>query len=363
MKKKISLLLATVLAFSALAACSSSTTTEATTTATTETAAATTETATEEAVAEEAAPTAEASSDSKGVIYGIYKSGDQTWFLDEGAAAQATAEAAGYEFIYVDVQLDPNKYTAAIDNAIANNAAGVVTCTPDQTMSQVVVDALAEAGIPVVAADDALEVNGEKLVPWVGINGYVIGEACGAWMAEQAIANDLVGREDVGLLIMTMDTVSSCVPRTEGEYDIFTSMCPEFPESNIFRADGDGTTEKGNTGASAVITGNPQITTWLVVGGNEESCHGAARALESAGLDGDAIVCGLGGYMAKDEFKVEGGTCVKASAYFSADGVGGGSVSVLLDLINGEEVPMETAVDATIVTVDNYVEVMGAAAE
>ena len=303
-----------------------------------------------------------AEGDSKGVIYGIYKAGDQTWFIDEGEAAKAAAEAAGYEFIYVDAKMSPEEYLKALDNAIANNAAGVVTCTPDQTMSQAVVDKMNEAGIPVVAADDALEVNGEKLVPWVGINGYTIGQANGEWLANYAIENDLVGKEDVGLLIMTMDTVSSCVPRTEGEVDKFLEMCPEWDESKIFYADNDGTTDKGNTQAAAVITAHPEIKTWLVTGANEECCIGAARALESAGLDKDACVVGLGGYMAKDEFKKDF-SCMKASAYFSSQDVGAGSIEVLLQLINGEEPPMETAVDAVVVTPENYVEVMGSYAE
>ena len=52
--------------------------------------------------------------------------------------------------------MSPEEYLKAIDNAIANNAVGVVTCIPDQTMSQAAVDKLVEANIPVVAADDAL---------------------------------------------------------------------------------------------------------------------------------------------------------------------------------------------------------------
>lgn len=298
-----------------------------------------------------------------GVIYGIYKAGDQTWFIDEGDAAKAAAEAAGYTFTYVDAKMNPEEYLKAIDNAIANGAAGVVTCIPDQTMSQAAVDKLNEAGIPVVAADDALEVNGEKIAPWVGINAYKIGEANGEWLANYAKDNDLIGKEEVGLLLMTMDTVSSCVPRAEGEYDKFTELCPDFDTAKIFRADYDGTTDKGNTAASAVITAHPEITTWLVTGANEEGCVGAARALESAGLDADACVVGLGGYMAKDEFKKEGGSCMKASAYFSAESVGAGSIEVLLDMINGNEPAMETAVDAVVVTPENYQEVMGKYAE
>lgn len=298
-----------------------------------------------------------------GVIYGIYKAGDQTWFIDEGDAAKAAAEAAGYEFIYVDAKMNPEEYLKAIDNAIANNAVGVVTCIPDQTMSQAAIDKLAEANIPVVAADDALEVNGEKLAPWVGINAYAIGEANGVWLSDYAKSNDLIGKDDVGLLIMTMDTVSSCVPRAEGEYDKFTELTPDFDTAKIFKADYDGTTDKGNVAAAAVITAHPEIKTWLVTGANEEGCIGAARALESAGLDANACVVGLGGYMAKDEFKKEGGSCVKASAYFSAEQVGAGSIDVLIEMINGGTPTMEIAVDATVVTPENYVEVMGKYAE
>ncbi|MBS5062279.1 MAG: arabinose ABC transporter substrate-binding protein [Hungatella hathewayi] len=309
-------------------------------------------------------PKTEAPAGDKLVVYGIYKAGDQTWFIDEGAAAQKAVEDLGGEFIYVDAKMSPEEYLKAIDNAIANKASGIVTCIPDQTMSQAVVDKANEAGIPIVAADDALQdASGNKLAPWVGINAYVIGEANGEWLANYAKDNNLVTDPEVGLLIMTMDTVSSCVPRAEGEFDKFTELCPDFDQSKIFKADYDGTTDKGNTAATAVITAHPEIKKWLVTGANEEGCVGAARALESAGLDADACVVGLGAYMAKDEFKKEGGSCMKASAYFSADSVGAGSVNVLMDIINGKEPVMETAVDAIVVTPETYKEVMGKAAE
>lgn len=302
---------------------------------------------------------AQEKANAKKTIYGIYKAGDQTWFIDEGEAAKVAAEEAGYEFIYVDAKMNPEEYLKALDNAIANNAAGVVTCIPDQTMSSAVMDKMNAAGIPVVAADDALEEDGQKLAPWVGINAYVIGEANGAWIADYAKQNDLVGRDDVALLLMTMDTVSSCVPRADGEYDKFTATLPEFPTNKIYRADYDGTTDKGNQAASAVITAHPEITTWLVTGANEEGCVGAVRALESAGLDKNACVVGLGAYMAKDEFKNPSGTAMKASAYFSAESVGAGSIQVLIDMINGKDVPMATAVDAVVVTPETYKSVMG----
>ena len=312
------------------------------------------------------APGSEASqgNGSKGVIYGIYKAGDQTWFIDEGDAAKKAAEAAGYEFTYVDAKMSPEEYLKAIDNAIANHAAGIVTCVPDQTMSQAVVDKLKDADIPVVAADDALQSgDGTKLVPWVGIDAYKIGQANGEWLAKYAKDNDLVADPEVGLLLLTMDTVSSCVPRAQGELDKFTELNPDFDQSKIFKADYDGTTDKGNNAAAAVFTAHPEIKKWLVTGANEEGTVGAVRALESAGLDADACVVGLGAYMAKDEFKKESGSAMKAAAYFSSDSVGSGSIQVLLDIIGGKEPAMETAVPATVVTPETYQEVMGDAAK
>lgn len=294
-------------------------------------------------------------------IYGIYKAGDQTWFINEGAVAQKAVEDAGGSFTYVDAKMSPEECLKAVDNAIANHADGIAICVPDQTMSQAVVDKCKDAGVPVVAADDALETDGKKIAPWVGIDAYAIGAENGKWLAEYANDNDLAKDDSVGLLIMTMDTVTSCVPRAKGEIDKFEEVCPDFNTKRIFKADNDGTTDKGNTAATAVITAHPEITKWLVTGANEECTIGAARALETAGLDKDSVVVGLGGYMAKDEWNNKGadGTCVKAAAYFSADQVGVGSVSVLSKLIDGQDTDEELAVPATMVTPDNYKEVMG----
>ena len=52
---------------------------------------------------------ADAGSSEKGVVYGIYKAGDQTWFIDEGAAAQKKVEENGDEFIFVDAKDEPGR--------------------------------------------------------------------------------------------------------------------------------------------------------------------------------------------------------------------------------------------------------------
>lgn len=365
MKKLVSILATTLLCASLMVGCSTTdggSSDEPTTT-----------TEAEDTTSAEAGDTTEAEDTTEGGdsgssgkelnIYGIYKAGDQTWFLDEGKAAEAKATELGAKFTFVDAKMNPEECLKAVDNAISNNADGILICVPDQTMSQAVLDKCNEANIPVIAVDDALEVSGEKIAPWVGIDGYVIGEANGEWMANYATDNNLVDDPECGVMILTMDTVSSCVPRTEGEYDKFTEMLPDFDTAKIYKGDTDGTTDKGNSAATAIITAHPEIKKWLVMSANEESAIGAVRALETAALDADSCVIGLGAYLAKDEWNSGKDVCMKAAAYFSADSIGGASAEMLIDHINnGTELKQETAVPAVVVTPDTYKDEMGDAA-
>ncbi len=302
----------------------------------------------------------EEKSDEKIVIAGIYKAGDQVWFIDEGAAAEEMARSMGADdFIYIDAKMNPDTYLQAIDNVIAQQVDGVLTCIPDQQLSQVTVQKLSDAGIPVIAADDALQdEEGNKLAPWVGISGYKIGYANGEWMAKYAVDNRLDTDEEAGLLILTMNTVSSVVPRTDGEYDAFTEALPDFSQERIYYADYNGETDKGFTATSGIVTANPQIKKWMIMSGNEEGAVGAVRALEQAGLDRESVVIGLGGYLAIGEFEKEY-SAMKAATYFSSQAVGGSSAKFLMEyIIDGKEIPMETAVDAEIITKDNYKDIV-----
>lgn len=289
-------------------------------------------------------------------VAGIYKMGTATWFIQEGLASQEVVEAAGGTWKYMDADLNGATYTEMLDTVIADKVDGVLVCTPDQNLSQMTVDKLTEAGIPVIAVDDALEdEDGNLLAPWVGIDGYNIGLAMGEWGVNYIEENGLAEDEEFGVLLMTADTVSSCVPRTEGELEALK----DFDQNRIFRADCDTTAEQGNTAANAVITGHPEIKKWLVMGVSDESSQGAARAIEAAGLGADSMVAGLGGYLCPDEFTNES-SCFRAAAYFSARDVGGTAAQQLVDCItNGTEIPETYAVPAIIVTPeDDLAEVM-----
>ena len=294
------------------------------------------------------------------VLYGIYKSGDQQWFIGEGKAAEEKSLAMGAkEFHYVDVKLDPDLYLRAIDEAITNGASGILTCPPDQKMSQVVVQKCKEAGIPVIACDDALQdESGTFLAPFVGIDAYAIGKAVGQWTADYVKANNMTG-SDVGVLYLTANTVSSCVPRTQGQKEIWAAEFPDWAAANTFEADYTGPQDEAFNQAAAIFTANPQIAKWVIMTINDEGAAGATRALEQAGLDKNAVVVGIGGYLAKLEFKKEGGSAFKATAFINYVDVGAYSAENMMNyLVNGTEIPMDFRTPAVMITADNYVEVM-----
>jgi L-arabinose transport system substrate-binding protein len=295
-------------------------------------------------------------------IAGIYKSGDQAWFLTEGKGAQGVVEAAGGKWMYMDTKLDAATYIQLIDTCIAQKVDGIVTCTPDQNLSQAAVTKLKQAGIPVVAVDDALQdENGNLLAPWVGIDAYNIGLQSGKTGVEFIQKNNLANDSSFGILLLTVDTVSSCVPRTEAQLKSIKDAFPGFSDSRIWRADSDGTTERANVGATAVITGHPEIKKWLVFAINDETAQGGARALEAAGLtyETGSLAIGFGGYLAPDEF-AKPSSPFKAAVYFSATDVGKMSAQALLDFIkSGKPIPERQAVSArTIVPGDDLRSIM-----
>lgn len=258
------------------------------------------------------------------VIGYICKDLSQEWFQGTLKAIEETALSMGAsEVIALDCEMDPEKSLNNLDQLIAQNVDIIIICPPDQGLSQTIVDRCNEAGIPVFADADGLIVDGKHIAPALELNAYVVGSGMGEWLANYVNTEmDLAADADsIGYMRMTMNEVSSCVPRAEGAKDAFLAGCPDFDESKIIDANYDGTTEAGYDVVAATITAHPEITKWIVTAPNDEGAGGATRALEAANLDKDACVVGAGAYIAKDEFKKEY-SCFKSAAYFSSTETG-----------------------------------------
>lgn len=306
-KKILSSLLALALSVSLLAGCGGSSSTEAEDTSALKTEQATSAASSSQAESSKKAP----------VIAYICKDLSQQWFVSVTASLKKTVmERGAKDLLLFDCGMSPDKYMTALDNVIAQKVDILIVCPPDQKLSQTTVDRCKEAGIKLYAdADGLIDANGKHIAPALELNAYVVGQSQGDWLGDYVVKNNV--NEDpatTAYLVLTMAEVSSCAPRSEGALDSFKKKVAGFPEDKIIKADYDGTSDKAFNVVAATITANPNIKTWIVSAPNDEGAQGATRSLEQAGLDKKATVVGIGGYLAKDEFKKEY-SCFKASAY------------------------------------------------
>ena len=305
-------------------------------------------------------------------IAAIYRDMTQSWFIQEAAAAENQAEALGMEPLIVgDSKEGPSVYVDVLDNVLSQDIQGLIVNICDQQLSQMTVTKCKEAGIPVIAVDVPLiDENGNYLAPAIELDSYLSGRAMGEWAVNYIKENNMLENpEKTGIMILAMEKVTSCVPRSDGQVDVFKESFTDFPEENIIRIDyGGGSSDEGYNAAAATITAHPEITSWVVTAANDEGAQGATRALEQAGLDKDSVTVGLGGYHAKDEFRKDY-SCFKASAYIKASTVGEESVKALYEnIVNGTPIFEEYKTDkaygvypfsAVMVTAENFEEVMG----
>ena len=302
----------------------------------------------------------------------ICKDLSQEWFVGTSTAMLETAKARGAKDVLMfDCGMSPDKYITALDNAIALKVDVLIVCPPDQKLSQITVDRTAEAGIKVMADDDGLiDENGVHIAPALELDAYKVGLGIGEYLGNYTISNSMTDFAKVGYICMTMSEVSSCVPRSEGAVDKFLELVPTFPAEKIIKADYDGTSDKGFNVAAATITANPDVEVWLVTAPNDEGAQGATRALEQAGKDKNAIVIGVGGYLAKDEFKKDF-SCFKATAYIDPVLDGTIAANAAMDWIEKGTVPYQEYAkegaafgvypfSATMVDATNYLDIMGA---
>lgn len=294
----------------------------------------------------------------------MVKRADEPWFQAEAKGFEDKCKELGVRGVIMDNKMDPNTHLTNLDNAIAQKVSGMAVVVPDQGMSQTTVDKAKAAGISVVAVDDTLiDANGKSIAPYIGLENSQIGYQVGEWLAGQV--NTAGWMKDpskkVGVAAMTFDEVEGIKLRTDGCKKAILEKMQGATEDMIFEMNYKNTDAVGSQEAmQSLLTQHPDITNWVIYAGNDEGVVGAVRALEQVKKDKDSIGCGLGAGLAAGEFAKEGGTAFKASAFISSYNHGVLAAQALYDnLVNGVEIPENTSSSGTIITVENYKEVMG----
>jgi len=290
----------------------------------------------------------------------INKSADQQYFIDLQDSFVETAEGFGAEARKFDAKLDPSLGVSLVNDAISAGAQGIAITVPDQTIGPAIAQAAEEAGVVLIATDDAISDAEGNPVPFVGFDGKdmgrKVGEAAANLLTEAGWLDD--ADKKVGVLSVEVQTLSVCNDRTDNEKIAISAA--GVPDDQIFPVPYTGEALSAQDAAGPIITANPDITDWVVFACNDEGVLGASNALATAGFEPDSVIAvGLGAYEACKFWAADQDSGFKAALFISGLDVGKTAATVLHDaVVNGIEPPAQTFAPTTIVTKDNYTSVM-----
>ena len=292
----------------------------------------------------------------------INKSADQQYFIDLQTSFAETTMGFGADARTFDAKLDPNLGITLVEDAISAGAQGIAITVPDQTIGPAIAQLAADAGVVLIATDDSIMDAEGNPVPFVGFNGTdmgtKVGEAAAELLAESGWLDD-AGLK-VGVLSVEVQTLSVCNDRTNAEKAAM--LAAGVPEANIFPVPYTGEALSAQDAAGPIITANPDVTNWIVFGCNDEGVLGTLNALATAGISSDNVIgVGLGAYEACRPWAADQDSGFKAALFISGLDVGATAAQVLYDaVVEGIEPPVETYAPTSIVTADNYMDVMDA---
>jgi L-arabinose transport system substrate-binding protein len=304
-----------------------------------------------------------ASAKAGAVKIGFYvKQPEEPWFQLEWKFAEQAAKELGFTLVKQGGN-DGEKALAAIDTFAAGGAQGFVICTPDTKLGPALVNKAKAANLKFIAVDDQfLGADGQpmKNVHYLGISARKIGEDVGRMLAAEMKKRGF-SPADTAVCAVTFDELATAKERTDGASAALVAA--GFPQNRIFRApmrtpDIPGSLDATNT----LLTQQPNVKHWLVCGTNDNAVLGAIRALEGRGFAPESSVgIGINGTDCIVELEKAKPTSFHGSMLLSAKEHGYKTSEMLYKWIkDGIEPPLDTRTVGTLITRDNFRQVLKA---
>jgi len=312
----------------------------------------TTEEAVEETAEEAAEETAEEAAEEEAVeeeplvIGYLVKNLAVQWCQDMEAAMIELGKEYNFELITANAEANPEKQLDQLDTFIAQGIDGIVNLVADPGIAPAIVNKCNENGIPIVGESIILtDEEGNLIAPCVQLSAVECGSMCSQWIYDnyKSLGFDFGDLSKVGFVTISNSTQPNNEWRADGAQDKFVELFPEIPESNIFRADVAGESDRYQEGAynqiAAIISANPNIETWVMVGTLEEYAQGAVRAIEANNLEDSTILTSIGGEIAVKEWDSGLVKCWYAASYYEAMDCASLAIDGLLKMIRENVAP------------------------
>jgi ribose transport system substrate-binding protein len=172
---------------------------------------------------------------------------------------------------------DMNAVTAAIDQAVAKGAKGIVVVGWEESINGAI-DKAIESGVPVITVDADLPTS--KRLAFVGTSNFQAGVDLGNWVAEK-----LGGKGTVALL--GMPTLSNIRDREDGVKSVFDKLGIKIVQVGDSKTDSAGAAQT----AAEILIAHPDLS--AILGMDSHSGAGIGTAIKEANMTGKILATGF----------------------------------------------------------------------
>jgi ABC-type sugar transport system substrate-binding protein len=258
--------------------------------------------------------------------------------------SQAVEEEAAYfdnvEVLVTNADGDVEKLTSDVEDLIAQGVQGIVLSAAWIEAAPAAMQAINDAGIPVVMVDRLLK--GSPYTSWIGPDNYAIGVQDGQFIVEQ-----LGGAGKLGVIKGGPADNSIGLDRTNG-------MLSEVEQSDIevitFPDFAGWSTDGGFTAAETLLAQNPDLN--AIFCENDSMCLGAQKAIEDRGLADQVFVVGVDGQKETLVEIMKGGV-YKATGLNNSDQIGRAGFHRLMAILAGAVPEKDTVFPSPLITLEN----------
>ena len=172
---------------------------------------------------------------------------------------------------------DMNAVTAAIDQAVAKGAKGIVVVGWEESLNGAI-DKAIESGVPVITVDADLPTS--KRLAFVGTSNFQAGVDLGNWVADK-----LGGTGQVAMV--GMPTLSNIRDREDGVKSVFDAKGIEIVQIGDSKTDSAGAAQT----AAEILIANPDLD--AIMGMDSHSGAGIGTAIQEANMAGKILATGF----------------------------------------------------------------------
>lgn len=281
------------------------------------------------------------SSDSEHRVFAMTTMGEGSFWDAVAEGVHSVIDEKGDELIFVEGKTGDAEYQQGIIEDFIAQKADIVLYNPtDSEASITSLEALSEAGIPIINFDSACA-DLSYCLSYCATDNYAAGQLVAEYMMEEHPDGGTVA-------VIEYAAVESSRQRSQGFVDTIEA---DGNWEIVSQLDGGNTTDGALPVAEDIITANPDLD--CIFAGNDEMGLGAYSAITAAGADIDLYSIN-GGPEAKQAMQTNGEDGVwRATGAQSPIGMGEKIAEIAYAYFDGEEVESEYLIDPFIISPSN----------